>query len=437
MQKTINKIKTGNQNYSLIKLLLTGLLLLLLFIQSSNAESLKILIQDRGDRVKNITNFLVQFKEKTGIDVIVEPISGPPEYIKEIADSYLRAPRSKIDIFDLDSVWIPELRPNLVNLKNYIHDISSTYISELLVHLIGPSLEVYAIPYYFNIPILYYRKDLLEKYNYEPPSTWDKMELIADSIIRKEKEIGVDIWGYVFEAASEEGLVKNAFEWISSHDGGNIIEENGEISVNNPRAIQAIDRAYFWLGTITPPDITTYDEKKALDFWSTGNAVFLRYKASNDIVLANGEYDTIQLPSLLPEMSSKATADISTYAISLNSNKRELAAQLVEFLTSFETQSIYTNSYGWVPTRNDLFGNQLEQILTNDNPDLIKSNVLKNLQSFFNILIQPAHIVKNMYSLVNEEIFKSISATFAGQGEAERNIGKLQRRLTRVKKSNW
>ena len=50
-----------------------------------------------------------------------------------------------------------------------------------------------------------------------------------------------DIWGFVFQGNAYEGLTCDALEWVKSNGGGQIVEPDGTISVNNPKAAAAID----------------------------------------------------------------------------------------------------------------------------------------------------------------------------------------------------
>ena len=68
-----------------------------------------------------------------------------------------------------------------------------------------------------------------------------------------------DFWGYVWQGAPSEALTCNALEWQVSEGGGTILDENGRITVNNPQAITAWERAARWVGSISPPGVTAYN----------------------------------------------------------------------------------------------------------------------------------------------------------------------------------
>jgi trehalose/maltose transport system substrate-binding protein len=103
--------------------------------------------------------------------------------------------------------------------------------------------------------MLFYRVDLLRKYGYRaPPKTWEELEVMARRIQSGERASGnKDFWGFVWEGAPSEVLTCNALEWQVSDGGGTILEQDGKVTVNNPRTIRAWQRAARWVGSISPP----------------------------------------------------------------------------------------------------------------------------------------------------------------------------------------
>jgi trehalose/maltose transport system substrate-binding protein len=85
-----------------------------------------------------------------------------------------------------------------------------------------------------------------------------------------------DFWGYVWQGAATEGLTCNALEWQVAEGGGRIVEDDKTISVNNPAAIRAWQRAAHWIGWISPPGVVAYQDTDSLNLWDSGNAAFWR-----------------------------------------------------------------------------------------------------------------------------------------------------------------
>ena len=104
--------------------------------------------------------------------------------------------------------------------------------------------KLVALPIFTDAPALYYRKDLLDKYGVAVPKTWDELTVAAQTVQDGERAAGKgDFWGFVWQGNAYEGLTCNALEWVKSFGGGQIVEADGTISINNPQAAAAIDMA--------------------------------------------------------------------------------------------------------------------------------------------------------------------------------------------------
>ena len=184
---------------------------------------------------------------------------------------------SGADLLNIDLIWSPILEPNLIDLRPYL----AAELPRLDPHLL-PSYTVngklVAVP--FNVPLggLEYRTDLLREYGYDhPPRTWSELETMAERIQKGERAKGnKDFWGYVWQGADGEALTCNALEWQMADGGGRIIERDRTISVNNPAAIRAWQRARHWIGRISPAGVVEYRELDSMKVFDEGRAAFNR-----------------------------------------------------------------------------------------------------------------------------------------------------------------
>lgn len=145
-----------------------------------------------------------------------------------------------IDLFQADTVWIGVLNKHLLDLTPYVSDMRQDFFPAAWQNDMVNG-RVKAIPAYMDTGALYYRKDLLEKYGEQPPKTWAELTRIAARIQQAERANGhKGLWGLVFQGKSYEGLTCNALEWVASQGGGTFIDADGNITVNNPRAAQAL-----------------------------------------------------------------------------------------------------------------------------------------------------------------------------------------------------
>ncbi len=125
--------------------------------------------------------------------------------------------------------------------------------------------------------MLFYRSDLLEHYGETVPQTWAEMTRIAERIQQAEREAGNEgFWGYVFQGKAYEGLTCNAIEWVASYGGGRIVDDNGNITINNAGAAEALQTVAGWIGTIAPRGVMGYEEEQARAVFQNGDTLFMR-----------------------------------------------------------------------------------------------------------------------------------------------------------------
>ncbi len=218
-----------------------------------------------------------QFTQETGIQVKNIPV---PEYTREyleLAVKLLKDGSGGADLLNLDLIWSPTLEPQLMDLRPYL-TAEIELLEPQLLESYTVNGKLVAVP--FNVPLgaLEYRSDLLREYGYDhPPRTWTELEAMAERIQAGERAKGVkDFWGYVWQGADGEALTCNALEWQVAAGGGRIVEHDQTISVNNPAAIQAWQRARRWIGRISPPSVVSYREMDSMLVFDSGKAAFNR-----------------------------------------------------------------------------------------------------------------------------------------------------------------
>jgi trehalose/maltose transport system substrate-binding protein len=218
---------------------------------------------------------LQQFESETGIRVKHLPA---PETAREQLTliQELLAEKDTPDVFGIDVIWSGILDGALLDLAPFF----SSELSAAGPDLVSPYSvkgRVLAIPYHPHVNVLYYRTDLVTKYGYHiPPQTWSELEVMAFRIQEGERAAGdKDFWGFVWPGAADEGLTCLALEWQASEGGGTIIETNRTVSVNNENTIRAWQRAVRWIGWISPPGVTAYEDLDSVNcFEDSGKAAF-------------------------------------------------------------------------------------------------------------------------------------------------------------------
>ncbi len=258
---------------------------------------------------------------------------------------YFEAQSGEIDLYQIDVIWPGDIAEHLVDLNQYGGAKAAAEHFPAIVKNNTVDGKLVAMPWFTDAGLLYYRADLLKEYGFSaPPSTWDELETIAATVQKGERAKGnQDFWGYVWQGNSYEGLTCDALEWVVSNGGGSIVEPDGTISINNPKAAAALDRAAAWVGTISPEGVTGFGEEDARNMFQAGNAMFMRnwpyaYSLGNsDESAVKGKFDVVPLPA---GDSGHGAAALGGWqlAVSKYSEHKEEAVDLLLYLTSYEEQ---------------------------------------------------------------------------------------------------
>jgi len=160
----------------------------------------------------------------------------------------------------IDLIWPGMLSEYFVDLKA-LYFVNVSLPSQFPpITAASPSIyKLVAMAYRADIGLCIYRTDLLRQYGYrEPPRTWVRagglwrLEFRSWRTSKGKKQF----WGFVWSGGRLTRLLTcDALEWQAAEGGGRIIEEDQTISVNNPQAIRAWQRAARWVGSISPPSV--------------------------------------------------------------------------------------------------------------------------------------------------------------------------------------
>ena len=347
---------------------------------------------------------------------------------------WLSAGNADIDVYRTDVIWAPQLAAGFVDLSDAMKDMAAQQIpSTIASQTVGGKLV--AFPIYTDAPALYYRKDLLEKYGKQPPKTWKEMAETARDIQDKERTSGnSQLNGFVFQGAPYEGLTCDGLEWVASHGGGQIVDEKGDITINNPKAVAALAQAKAWVGTIAPEGVLAYKEEESRGVWQTGNAVFMRnwpyaYALSNgDDSAVKGKFGVEPLPA---GEDGKSAACLGGWnlAVSKYSGHQKEAIDLVRYLASEKAQKERAIGSSRLPTYPGLY----------KDPDIEKQAPIVSAWRTVvaNAVPRPSAPTKGQYNEVSKDFWTAVNETLAGRGTAADNLDRLEKQLRRLKRGAW
>ena len=223
------------------------------------------------------TEIVARCAERVGMAIEMLPAPANPLDRLGLYRQFLPAESDDIDLIDFDVVWSGLLAPHLLDLDRYLTAEDRGQYFPIFLENNSIDGALVGLPQMADVGLLYYRADLLEKYGYtEPPATWSELEEMAAAIQAGERPANDAFWGYVWQGNVYEGLTVNAVEWLVSEGSEPIVDAAGRLAVENAGATRALDRAAAWVGEISPPEVTVYQEEDARALFQMGNAAFMR-----------------------------------------------------------------------------------------------------------------------------------------------------------------
>jgi trehalose/maltose transport system substrate-binding protein len=295
-----------------------------------------------------------QFQKDTGVTVNVIP---RPQSATDTFAQYQRffqGQSADLDVMMIDVIWPGTFAPNLVDLTPKLGDATKGHYPGIVANdTVGGKLV--SMPFFSDFGMLFYRKDLLQKYNISaPPKTWDELEQQATTIMNGEKASNPNFAGFVWQGNPYEGLTCDALEWLASTGGGMIVE-NGKCTINNPQAVAILNKVKGWIGTIAPRGVTTYMEEDARNAFQSGNAAFMRqwpYAYSlgqKDDSPVKGKFDTTALPAASGQQPVGCIGGWAL-AVSKYSKAQDASIEFIRYVTSPEFQKFRAVAGSYVPT---------------------------------------------------------------------------------------
>jgi trehalose/maltose transport system substrate-binding protein len=359
----------------------------------------------------------------------VRMISTPNDANERLAlfQQLLAARSADIDVFQVDVVWAGILAPYLLDLTPHMpaEEIGGHF--PILIANNRVNGRLVAMPWFADAGLLYYRRDLLDKYGIPVPQTWRELTTTARRIQERERAGGHErIWGFVWQGRAYEGLTCNALEWVHSTGGGAIIDRNGKVTIDNNNAADALTLAASWVGTITPPGVLNYTEEETRGVFQAGDAVFMR-NWPYALALANrpesrvaGKVSIAPLPRGDNGMSS-ATLGGSQLAVSRYSRAPAVAIDLVRTLTGAAEQKRRAVKAGFHPSIERLYRD----------PELIAAlPSLSQLQSIFSgAVARPSTVTGRRYNQVSNEFWNAVHDVLSSRRPAPDSLAALAARL--------
>ncbi|MBL8658942.1 MAG: ABC transporter substrate-binding protein [Rhodospirillales bacterium] len=375
------------------------------------------------------------WSERSGNSVRIIATPNDSDQRLALFQQLLAARSDAIDVMQIDVVWPGILARHLVDLSPYVPAAERAGHLPVVIANNTVAGRLVALPWFVDVGLLYYRRDLLEKYHRPVPQTWTELSETAQAIQDGERAGGnTRLWGFVFQARAYEGLTCNAMEWIASQGGGRLVEDDGSTGLHRREAAQALELARGWVGTIAPEGVLTYMEDETRGVFQTGQAVFMR-NWPYVWALANapgsaiaGKVGLAELPAA-PGEAHTGVLGGAQLAVSAYSKHPEIAADLVRALTSAEVQKRRAIAAGFNPTRPALYSDP--EVLA-ANPHYATLAIVLD-----HALARPSRVTGIAYNRVSSAFWNAVHDVLSGREDANAALAELEERLARIRGEGW
>jgi multiple sugar transport system substrate-binding protein len=371
------------------------------------------------------TKLLKRFEaENPGITVRDEILPASTDEQHQYYVINLGSQAADFDVLSIDVIWVQEFAR-----AGWLTDVSLLLpVEERKDFFPGPLQAVtyqdklYALPWYIDAGLLYYRQDLLEKYAFPPPKTWDELVRCAKTITSLEP----GVYGFIWQGKQYEGLVCNALEYMWS-SGGEVIKD-GKSVVYSKENIAALEfmRNLIVKHKITPELVTTAIEEPTRHIFGQGKALFMRnwpyawniFQRDDSIV--KGKIGVSMLPAF-PNHEPVSTLGGWQLGINKYSVHPQAAEKLIKFLVSEKIQKELALSIGYKPTRMSLY----------QDADLLREQPYFSMlyEVFLNARPRP---LSPYYMQITQVLQPEISAVLAGSKSPEEALKSIQQQVESI-----
>lgn len=264
---------------------------------------------------------------------------------------WLNARAGDPDVLQIDDIWTAEFAAAewIVPLARWRPTTSDFYPSTVAANTWAG--ELYALPWWMDVGMLYWRKDLM-------PHAPGSMAELADAM-KTARARGVRD-GLVWQGARYEGLVTGFLEFLGAF-GGRIIADDGRVVVDSPESVRALTfmRDLITSG-LSPTEVLTWHEEESRFAFQNGSAAAMRnwpyavtlMNTPRDSRVA-GKFAVAPMPGA-PGGHPTATLGGSQLAINAYSEHLDASWKLITFFTAPE-QMLERARLGGYPPRPALY----------------------------------------------------------------------------------
>lgn len=315
---------------------------------------------------KVVPSFIEGFEaENPNVKVDWLQVPGVPNEQHTLYVTKMASQDNQPDVLALDVIWPGEFIANgwAEPLDQYMDTAVFDQYLDGMMNAVTLDGKHYGVPLYTNAIHFFYRKDLLDKYGYEVPQTWEELIATAQDITAKEQN--PDLNGYISMWAQIEGLFMNYLQFMWGA-GGSFFDGNGNPTIDTPAANKALQTMVDMVDEgVAPNSILTYKPNDAMALFRQGRAVFMVVQdfvwpmLNADDSPVKGKVGMTRVPYF--EGNSDAdTVCMGGWILTINpySENKAAAAEFIKYITNEENAFKMAVETGSMPARKDMQSNE-------------------------------------------------------------------------------
>ena len=370
-----------------------------------------------------------KFNEQSDFNVVHRVMPSDTGSYFDKLRTQLQAGSGGVDVIGGDVIWPAQLAAN-----GWILDLTDKFPESEQKKFLGGPLrsvtydgKVWGVPWYTDAGMLYHRADLLEKSGFsEPPKTWDELKEMADKV---KKDQGIK-YGFVFQGEAYEGGVCNGLEYIWTH-GGDVLDENNNIVIDSPEAAAGLETYASMLSSGAAPEaVANWTETESEASFYNEDSVFIRIWPSLYGGLGVSEVTKLEpdqvgiaaIPTDKPGNQSYSTLGGWQMSINANTDLDDDAWTFIEFMTSEQSQKTRTIINGGDPSRLAVY----------DDPEAQEATPVITLAETVLFKNGKSRPVTEYYGDMSLEMAEQFNAALKGDISPEQAVKTLQKSLGQI-----
>ena len=364
-----------------------------------------------------------------GVKIEIETGGATSELQRQYLSTVLNAKDAAIDIYMIDIVnpaqyfgagWLEPLNAYLGNPADVMKPYLPVYGAANVV-----DGKIAALPAFADAMFMYYRKDLLAKYNLPEPRTWDELTAAAKKIQDGEKN--PNLQGLSIQGAPIEGAVCT-FLLPYWGQGKDFNDASGRMTLDKPAAVKGLNQ---WLSMVDAgvikKNVAEVRTPDTVNEFKAGQVIFAinwgfawdRFKDDKDSTV-QGKVGVMPLPAMAGGRSATCVGGWQ-WAVSAFSRNKPAAAKLVQYMATPAASRFLAVEGSLLPTHAGVY----------TDPDVLRA--VPWFKDAANVVTAgKSRPLSANYGQVSDVIRTTTSAVLARTKKPEEGVDEIQSRLARV-----